>query len=88
MQTEHAMILTENLHSQFPEIKIISDYSQGSLKNQIRRADKSGAKLALIIGQEEANKQRVTLKYLRENRPQVTVIESELQQLLLQALVE
>lgn len=41
------------------------DYENRSLKAQMREADKSGAWLVLIIGDEELSKGGVTLKYMR-----------------------
>ena len=38
---------------------------QGSMKNQFKRADKSGAGIALIIGEEEAAGETVSIKALR-----------------------
>ena len=37
----------------------------GKLKNQLRRADQSGAAFALIIGEDKAAERRVTVKTLR-----------------------
>lgn len=85
---ERGMILSERLHNLFPEIRINNDYAGGSFKNQFRRADKSGAKLALIIGPDEINANSISVKYLREERGQCTVPEQELDQYLLRALVE
>jgi histidyl-tRNA synthetase len=82
------IMLAEKLHTLLPEIRIVCDYSSGSLKSQFRKADKSGAKIALIMGEEEIKQDAVSLKYLRESRPQRTVPTSDLPQYLLQALVE
>lgn len=38
---------------------------EGSMKNQFKRADKSGAKIAIIIGEEEAEKNSANIKILR-----------------------
>lgn len=38
---------------------------EGSIKNQFKRADKSGASLALVVGEQEAQEQTVSLKSLR-----------------------
>ena len=38
---------------------------EGSIKNQFKRADKSGASLALVVGEQEAKEQTVSLKSLR-----------------------
>ena len=47
---------------------------EGSMKSQMRRADKSGAQAVLIMGAEELNQQSVTLKFLRGPEEQQTVL--------------
>lgn len=76
----HALALTENLRSRLPGLRIIVHAGGGSFKNQFRKADKSGAMLALVIGEAEMANQTVTLKYLREDKPQQTLPETELVQ--------
>jgi histidyl-tRNA synthetase len=39
----------------------------GSFKNQIKRADKSGAMLAVILGEDEYKEGKVAIKLLRDN---------------------
>lgn len=85
---QRGMLLAETLHSQFPEIKILCDYSGGNFKNQFRHADKSGAKLAIVIGEEEMKNNTVSIKYLREQRPQATLHDDDLKDSLLKALVD
>jgi len=50
----------------------------GNFKKQMKRADQSGASVALIIGQDEMESQQVAVKYLREKQPQETVSVNEL----------
>ncbi|WP_086480931.1 histidine--tRNA ligase [Oceanospirillum sanctuarii] len=45
----------------------------GSFKNQIKKADKSGASIALILGENEVTNGEVAVKFLREARDQETV---------------
>ena len=45
----------------------------GSFKSQLKRADKSGARLALILGDAETERRVVGLKSLRVEAPQVEV---------------
>ena len=45
----------------------------GSFKSQMRKADASGARFAVIVGDNEAVAQALTLKSLREEAPQSTV---------------
>ncbi len=49
-------------------LRVCCENEQRSMKAQMRSADKSGAELALIIGQEEAAGDQLTIKYLRESR--------------------
>jgi histidyl-tRNA synthetase len=80
--------VAEQVHNLLPEIKVISDYSGAGFKAQFRRADKSGAKVALIIGEEEVASQCISLKYLREDRAQCKLQSDQLQESLIKALVE
>lgn len=45
----------------------------GSFKSQMRKADASGAHFAVIVGDNEADAQELTLKSLREDAPQARV---------------
>jgi len=85
---QQGMMLSEKIHTLFPEIRVQSDYTGGGFKNQFKRANKSGARIALIIGEDEIHQQAVSLKYLREDRPQCTLPVAEIEQHLLNALVE
>jgi histidyl-tRNA synthetase len=50
----------------------------GKLKAQLKRADASGARVAVILGDDELASGVVSLKWLREDRPQEQVRPSEL----------
>ena len=56
-----------------PSLRIESNCGGGSFKSQLKRADKSGAHLALILGDAETEKRVVGLKSLRVEAPQVEV---------------
>jgi len=45
----------------------------GSFKSQIKRADRSGARLALVLGDDELANGTVTVKHMRTDREQETV---------------
>ncbi|MGB6977095.1 MAG: histidine--tRNA ligase [Gammaproteobacteria bacterium] len=62
--------LAEQLRSAVPQLRLLTHCGEDSHKVQFRRADKSGARWALIIGEEELNSATITLKYLREEQPQ------------------
>jgi len=48
------------------------------LKSQMKKADVSGAKLALILGEEECREGVVGIKFLREMAEQVSIPQGEL----------
>lgn len=75
--------LAEQLRDAMPELQMLVNGGGGSFKSQFKRADKSGAVLALILGEEEIAAQRVGVKWLRDNgREQLTVDIAELAALL------
>lgn len=74
----HGFRLAESLRDSLPELRLLTHCGGGSFKNQFKRADKSGAKIAIVLGEDEMTKQHVTLKYLRENQPQISVAQAEL----------
>lgn len=72
-----AMTLAEQLRQVFQKT-VIMDASMSSFKSQMKRADKSGAKIALIIGEDELNAGTISVKFLREDRPQQTMNQVDL----------
>jgi len=67
------LLLAEQLRNQLPGIKILSHCGGGSFKSQFKKADKSGAELALILGEDEVENNQLTIKYLRSDEPQTVV---------------
>ena len=65
--------LAEQIRDQHPEIKMVTHCGGGSIKSQMKKADKSGAALALILAEDELNSEQLTVKYLREKKQQTTV---------------
>lgn len=61
-----AFRLTEKLRDELPGFRLQLHCGDGSLKNQMKRADKSGATLALILGEDELRANTVTVKTLRD----------------------
>ena len=74
----YARQISEALRDALPQIKVMNHCGGGNFKKQMKRADQSGASIALIIGQDEMALQQVTVKYLREKKPQETVLIKEL----------
>ncbi|MBA3660290.1 MAG: histidine--tRNA ligase [Gammaproteobacteria bacterium] len=74
--------LADYLRSKIPSLHLIVHAGGGPLKNQLKRADKSGATYAIIIGEHERKIRAVSLKSLRENLPQQTMYQDELAEYL------
>ncbi|MFM1604954.1 MAG: histidine--tRNA ligase [Porticoccaceae bacterium] len=77
-----AAVLADNLRNQCPNLRIESHCGGGSFKSQIKKADKSGATVALILGEQEAASSTVGVKYLRQEHTQKTVVQDNLANLL------
>ena len=54
-------------------LDVLSNCGQGSLKKQMRRADASGAFVAVIVGDDERSQGTVSIKPLRSHGPQTSV---------------
>ncbi|GAB7214544.1 histidine--tRNA ligase [Dickeya oryzae] len=63
--TQHAAIrLAENVRDALPQLKLMTNYGGGNFKKQFARADKSGARVALVLGETEVAAGQVVLKNL------------------------
>lgn len=82
-----AIILAESLREQLPTLRVLSNCGGGSFKSQFKKADKSGAPIALILGDQEVDAGIVNIKWLRdETREQQSVAQSQLVSVLTSAL--
>ncbi len=70
------------LRSKVPSLRLVLHCGGGSLKNQFKKADKSGALYALIIGEHELKTRSISIKNLREDIPQQTLYQDELAEYL------
>ncbi len=73
-----ALIKAEKLRDLFPKLKIMTNCGGGNFKSQFKRADKSGAKIALILGENELDSGSFSIKFLREEREQITIAEGDI----------
>ena len=64
--------IAETLRARVPGIRITMDCAGGSFRSQMKRADRSGALLALILGDDELANNALTIKPLREDSPQTS----------------
>ncbi len=74
--------LLAKIRQQLPDCAIQMNCGGGSIKAQMKRADRSGARLALIVGEDEVNNQQIAVKYLQTREPQQVLSEDELLKLL------
>jgi histidyl-tRNA synthetase len=70
--------LTESLRREIPGLRITLDQFSSGFKGQLKRADKSGARFALILGDDEVAAGSVSLKDLRGDLGQQSLADREL----------
>jgi histidyl-tRNA synthetase len=68
-----ALLFAEQLRNEVPELAVEVNCGGGSYKSQFKRADKSGARVALILGEQEIEARQVGVKALRQDVEQATV---------------
>lgn len=68
---EYALTLAETLRA--TGYAIVQHVGGGSFKSQMRKADASGACLALIVGPDEVRSGKVSVKFLRKAEPQFLI---------------
>jgi histidyl-tRNA synthetase len=76
--TAVAYKLAESLRNSESNIAITLNPAGGSLKSQFRKADRSGARIALILAEDEIDKKQVGVKFLREDNPQIMLDQGQL----------
>ena len=60
-----AMPIAEQIRDALPELRLICHCGGGSFKSQFKRADRSGARVALVLGDDELAQRRIGIKPLR-----------------------
>jgi len=71
-----AMQLAETLRDADPTLKLMTNFGGGNFKKQFARADKWGARIALVLGEDEMKAGQVVIKDLRTGEQQ-TLAQSE-----------
>ncbi len=82
-----SLALAEDLRNQVPKLRIQTHLGEGSAKSQFKKADKSGAILGVLMGENELANNEVVIKFLRETKEQCTVSLNELSAYLKQYLL-
>ncbi len=77
-ERRHALHIAESIRQSRPDLRILVHCGEGGLKAQMKRADRSGAEVALIIGVDELASDYVTVRRLRGESMQKQVPRSEL----------
>lgn len=68
-----ALALSEQLRDTLPGLRVLVNAGAGSFKSQFKKADKSGAQFALILGEDELAKRVVGCKPLRDDSEQQSI---------------
>lgn len=62
---QSALVMAERLRVRLPSLRLLTNTGSGSVKSQFKRADKSGAQFALILGDDEMQANVIAVKDLR-----------------------
>jgi len=71
--------LAEKLREDIAGIRLQANLGGGSFKSQFKRADRSGARLALVLGEDELRQGQVTIKHLRCDKEQENIALEDLE---------
>ena len=75
---QQGLLLSERLRDALPKLRILTHCGGGSFKSQFKKADRSGARYALVLGEDEVQRGEIGIKPLRERIDQETVSEDAL----------
>ncbi len=71
--TDAGARLAEFLRDRLPALRLTANVGGGSFRSQMKRADRSGAQVAIVVGDQEVAHERFGLKELRSDSPQLTL---------------
>jgi histidyl-tRNA synthetase len=75
---ERGMVFAEELRAALPGLRLQVNCGGGSFKSQFKRADRSGALFALVIGDSEAAQQQAVVKPLRSDAEQESLSQQDI----------
>ena len=81
------LAIVEQLREKYPALIIVSHCGDGKLKNLLKKADKSGAKFALMLGEEELLNNSLIIKPLRQQQAQQVINQDKLAYFIEQTLL-
>ena len=70
---QKALMIAEQIRSEFDNIRLISHCGGGNFKAQLKRADNSGADIALVVGENELANNTLLIKPLRGQGEQTSI---------------
>ncbi len=85
--TRSGLVLAEELRQRHPALQIITHLTAGNLKSQLKAADKSQARWALILGEQEIKDQAILCKDLQQGGAQSLVPRSNLHDFIKQNIL-
>ncbi len=85
---QRAFTIAEELRDRLPGVRIEVNLGGGSFKSQMKRADKSQAAFALLLGEQELAEERIGLKPLRGDEAQSSIALTDLAATLEQRLIK
>lgn len=75
---ERVIVLAEEIRNACPNLPVIVNTAGGGVKSQFKKADKSGARYALILGDDEQASKQISVKDLRLGEEQVMIPQDQL----------
>ncbi|SEO43125.1 histidine--tRNA ligase [Aquisalimonas asiatica] len=76
--TQEGLVLAEELRSAITGLRVVTHCGGGSFKSQFKRADRLGARLAVVMGENEVARNEVAIKDLHGDGDQLTVTRADL----------
>ncbi|MCW8921782.1 MAG: histidine--tRNA ligase [Sedimenticola sp.] len=70
---QQGVVLADRLRRDVPGLRLLTHCGGGSFKSQFKKADRSGARIALVLGEDELAQGVIGIKFLREDVEQVQV---------------
>lgn len=75
---QHALLLADKVRDQLPGAVVLAHCGGGKFKKQMKKANDSGARYALILGEDELAQNTVSVKFLREDTEQINLPQSDI----------
>ncbi|WP_207905912.1 histidine--tRNA ligase [Aestuariirhabdus litorea] len=84
--SSYALTVAEQLRLAVPSLRLVVNCGGGSFKSQMKKVARSGAPIALIVGDDEVSSRRIGVKYQDRDEPQQALTLEQTQNLLNQQL--